>query len=336
MADRGGLDREGPRAVKVCVVGVGAIGGWIAGMLARAGADVSLFARGETLAALRADSLRVRRAGAEDVYRLAASGDPAALGQPDAVIVAVKGQNIPAVAPVIEKLLGPDTTVIPAVNGIPWWFFQIPGVPLSGLSLTAVDPDGTVARAIAPERVIGCVVHASAWTPRPGVVDVQGEDRLIFGEPDGAPSQRCRELAAAFGESPVRVVVSERIRHDIWAKLWGNMTMNPLSVLTGATTARMLSDPGVRGLVRAMMLEMQELGTVIGLPIAMTPDERMAVTIRLGDIKTSMLRDWEAGRDIEIGPVLGALAEIAGRAGQPAPHLHAVLGLLRLRIATRA
>lgn len=322
--------------MKVCVVGAGAVGGWIAGMLVRAGTDVSLFARGETLAALRADGLRVRRREAEDVYRLAVSADPAALGQPDAVIVAVKGQNIPAVAPAIEKLLGPDTTVIPAINGIPWWFFQVPGVPLSGLSLSAVDPDGMTARAIAPERVIGCVVHASAWTPRPGVVEVQGEDRLIFGEPDGVPSQRCGDLAAAFGESPVRVVVSEHIRHDIWAKLWGNMTMNPLSVLTGATTTRMLSDPGVRGLVRAMMLEMQDLGTVIGLPIAMTPEERMAVTIRLGDIKTSMLRDWEAGRDIEIGPLLGALAEIAGRAGQPAPHLHAVLGLLRLRAATRA
>jgi 2-dehydropantoate 2-reductase len=316
--------------MKVCVVGVGAIGGWIAGLLAESGADVSLFARGETLSALRANGLRIRRKENERIFRLKASDDPTVLGAQDIVIVAVKGQAMPAVAPAIARLCDTHTSVVPAVNGIPWWFFQMIGVPHSGLSLSSVDPQGVVARAVSPPSVIGCVVHASAWTSEPGVVDVQGEDKLILGEPDGSASERCRKLAAAFGMS-VNIVVSDRIRHDIWTKLWGNMTMNPLSVLTGATTGRMLSDPDVRGLVRAMMEEMQALGGAIGLPIAMTPDERMVITRKLGDFKTSMLRDAEAGREIEIGPILGALAEISDHAGISTPYLHAVLGLLRLR-----
>jgi 2-dehydropantoate 2-reductase len=318
--------------MKVCIVGAGAVGGWIAGMLADAGADVSLLARGATLAALKASGLRVRRKGAQSAYRLKVESDAAKLGKPDVVIVAVKGQGIPALAPAIATLLAPDTIVVPAVNGIPWWFFQVADVPLAGVSLASVDPDGAVARAVSTQRVIGCVVHASAWTPEPGVVEVQGEDRLIVGEPDASDTPRCRALAAAFGRSTANIVVSDNIRRDIWTKLWGNMTMNPLSVLTGATTARILYDPDARGLVRAMMLEMQRLGTAIGIPIAMSPDERMDVTRRLGDIKTSMLRDFEAGREIEIGPILGALAEISDRVAEPAPYLHAVLGLLRLRV----
>ncbi len=316
--------------MKVCIVGVGAIGGWLTGLLAESGADVSLFARGKTLEALETNGLRVRRKESERVFRPKASDDPAVLGQQDYVIAAVKGQAMPAVAPAIAALCGAHTAIVPALNGIPWWFFQLPGVPLSGLSLSSVDPQGVVARAISPQSVIGCVVHASAWTPEPGIVDVQGEDKLILGEPDGSMSERCRNFAAVF-DTNLNVVVSDHIRHDVWTKLWGNMTMNPLSVLTGATTGRMLSDPDVCDLVRAMMEEMQALSSAIGLPIAMTPDERMAITRKLGDFKTSMLRDAEAGREIEIGPILGALAEIAVHAGISTPYLHAVLGLLRLR-----
>jgi 2-dehydropantoate 2-reductase len=317
--------------MRACIAGAGAIGGWIAGLLADAGAEVSLFARGATLEALRRNGLRVRRGGKETVHRLTVSNDTAELGQQDCVFAAVKGQAMPNVAPTVAALCGIETIVVPALNGIPWWYFQIAGVPLSGTALSSVDPDGVTARSIARERVVGCVVHASAWAPEPGLIDVQGEDRLILGEPDGRASPRVQKLAAAFGQSPVKVVASETIRRDIWTKLWGNMTMNPLSVLTGATTMAMLSDPDVRGLIKAMMLEMQDIGTAIGLPIAMTPEERMEVTRRLGDIKTSMLRDWEAGREIELAPILGALAEIAGHAGRPAPYLHAVLGLVRLR-----
>jgi len=317
--------------MKVCVVGAGAIGGWMAGLLADAGNDVSLLARGGTLAALKANGLKVRRKNKEQVYRLSASNDPAALGAQEAVIIAVKGQAVPAIASGVKSLCGEKTIVVPAVNGIPWWFFHVKGVPQSGFALSSVDPDGRTASAIAAERVVGCVVHASAWTPEPGIVAVNGEDKLIFGEPGGARSSRVETFAAAFGKPAVQVVVSDNIRRDIWLKLWGNMTMNPLSVLTGATTLQMLSDPDVRNLVRAMMIEMQDIGVKIGLPIPLTPEDRMEITRKLGDIKTSMLRDWEAGRELEIVPILGVLTEIAQRVNASAPFLHAVLGLLRLR-----
>jgi 2-dehydropantoate 2-reductase len=257
------------------------------------------------------------------------------LARPDFVIVSVKGQTIPEIAPAIAALLAPQTSVVPAINGVPWWFFQVPGIALSGHALSSVDPAGAVARAIASDRVIGCVVHASAWMGEPGVVDVQGEDRLIFGEPGGAASQRCEALAQALARSTVTPVVSPNVRLAIWTKLWGNMTMNPLSVLTGATTGRMLDDPGVRGLIRTMMLEMQALGARIGLALDMTPEGRMDITRKLGDFKTSMLRDTEAGRGIEIEPILGALVEIADRLAEPVPNLRSVLGLVRVREACR-
>jgi 2-dehydropantoate 2-reductase len=319
--------------MKVCIVGAGAIGGWMAGLLAEGGSDVSLYARGETLAALQAKGLRIRRNGKETVHRLKASHDAAALGVQDVVVIATKGQSVPVIAPAMKALCGENenAVVVPAVNGIPWWFFQMKNVPLSGTALSSVDPNGGIERAIAFARVIGCVVHASAWMPEPGMVQVNGEDKLILGEPDGHSSERCKNLASAFAMHGPQIVVSENVRSDIWLKLWGNMTMNPLSVLTGATTLQMLSEPDVCALVREMMLEMQRIGAKIGLPIPLTPEDRMAITRKLGDIKTSMLRDWEAGRALEIDPILGVLAEIAHCVKEPAPFLHAVLGLLRLR-----
>ncbi len=322
--------------MKVVVAGIGAIGGWMAALLAESGADVSLLARGATLAGLNAKGLRIRRRGGEEkVFRLRAGDDPATLGKPDYIVIATKGHDIPALAPALAEMLGPDTALVPAINGIPWWFFQVPGVPLSGTALQSVDPGGAVARAIPARHVIGCVVHASAWSPEPGVVEVQGEDKLIFGEPDGAARARTGRFAAAIPKARIEAAMSENIRLNIWTKLWGNMTMNPLSVLTGATTDVMLADGDVRALIRAMMEEMKALGAQIGLPLSLSPDERMAITRRLGPIKTSMLRDWEAHRPLEVGPILGALVEIADRLKAPAPNLRAVLGLLRLRVAAR-
>ena len=319
--------------MKACVAGVGAIGGWLASLLAESGADVSLLARGETLANLKAHGLRVRRKGKDTAFRLTASGDPSKLGQPDAIVIATKGQSIPALAPAIARMLGRQTAIVPAINGIPWWFFQVPVTPFSGAHLQSVDPGGAVSRAIPADRVIGCVVHASAWSPEPGLIEVQGEDRLIFGEPDCAARPRTAVFAGAIPKARIESVISGNIRLNIWTKLWGNMTMNPLSVLTGATTDQMLADPDMRALVRAMMEEMKALGATIGLPLAMTPDERMDITRRLGAIKTSMLRDWEAGRPLEIDPILGALVEIADLLSAPAPNLRAVLGLMRVRMS---
>jgi 2-dehydropantoate 2-reductase len=317
--------------MKICIVGSGAIGGWMAGLFADAGCEVSLLARGATLANIRIHGLRIRRAGTESIYKLDASDDPARLAKADYLVVAVKGQNLPDLAPTLRALCGSQTCVVPAINGIPWWFFQASDVPLAGFSLATVDPQQSLSRAIEAQRIIGCVVHASAWSSAPGIVEVAGEDKLIFGEPGGETSVRLTQLCEVLGRTQVQAAASSNIRRDIWTKLWGNMTMNPLSVLTGATTGAMLRDPDIRALVRAMMLEMQAIGARIGLSIDMTPEQRMDITLKLGDFKTSMLRDAEAGREIEIGPILGALVEIAGRVEEPAPFIRAVLGLLRMR-----
>jgi 2-dehydropantoate 2-reductase len=318
--------------MKATIIGAGAIGGWMAGLLSDAGWDVSLLARGATLATIRDQGLRLRRGEEEKRYRLAASDDPAALPKPDYAIVAVKGHNVPEIAPALSAMCGPDTAVVTALNGIPWWFFQVPGVPLSGLVLESVDPGGIVARAIPIACVIGCVVHASAWTPEPGIVELNKADMLVFGEPDGGRSARCVALCTAFQGCEAKAVESTQIRHDIWLKLWGNMSMNPLSVLAEAQTDAILDDPELRALVAAMMTEMQALGEKVGLPIEMAPEERMAVTRRLGSFKTSMLRDWEAGRPLEIAPLLGALVETASRVDAPMPFTRSVLDLITQRL----
>ncbi len=317
--------------MKICVVGAGAIGGWLAGAFAQAGTEVSLLTRGAALQAIRRDGLRIRRGGEESVYRLDAGDDPAAFPAPDFVVIAVKGHDIPAVAGAVAALCCERTAVLPAINGIPWWFFALPGVPLAGTRLRSVDADGVASHFIDARRVIGCVVHASAASPAPGIVEIKGEDKLLLGEPGGAQSARVAALCDLLKSTTVNPAASGDIRLDIWTKLWGNMTMNPLSVLTGATTGAMLDDPGARSLIRSMMLEMQAMGARIGLPLAMTPEERMAITRKLGDFKTSMLRDAEAGRPLETGPILGALVEIADLLNEPAPFLRAVLGLMRVR-----
>lgn len=322
--------------MKTTIIGAGAIGGWMAGSLADAGWEVSLLARGATLANLKEYGLRVRRGADEKIYKLPASDKPEDLPRPDYVVIAVKGQSIPEIAPAVAALCGNKTHVVPAVNGIPWWFFQVPGVPLAGTRLETVDPGGVVSGTIDFARVIGSVVHVSAWTPEPGLVVLNHADKLIFGEPDGSASERCRMLAAAFAGSGAKMIASPHIRRDAWSKLWGNMSMNPLSVLTRSGTAAMAADPDVRGLIVAMMGEMQVLGTKIGLPLSMTPEDRMAVTRKLGDFKTSMLYDAEAGRPLEIGPLLGAVVEVADRLGEPVPFMRAVLGLVRLHASSLA
>jgi 2-dehydropantoate 2-reductase len=317
--------------MKAVIVGAGAIGGWMAGLLSEASWDVGTLARGQTLANIKSHGLVVRRGANEKSHRLVAGDDPAKFEQPDFVIIAVKAQNLPDAAPTVAALCGPQTAIVPALNGIPWWFFAVRGVPLEGTSLLSVDPRGNIGRLLEIRRVVGCVVHASASVVSPGVIEVAGEDKLIFGEPDGKTSARVVALCDTVARAGVTSIASDNIRRDIWTKLWGNMTMNPLSALTGATTGELLRNDETRALVRSMMLEMQAIGTRIGLPLAMTPEARMEITRKLGDFKTSMLRDAEAGRALEIGPILGALVEIADRLSEPAPFLRAVHGLMRVR-----
>ena len=316
--------------MKVCIYGAGAIGGFLGARLGAQGHAVSAVARGATRAALAADGLRLQLADREVRAPVAAAEDPARLGPQDLVVIAVKAPALPAVAARIAPLLGPDTTVLTAMNGVPWWFFSgMPG-PHAGRQLACLDPGGAIARAIPVAHVVGCVVHASCTTPAPGVVrHVMGQG-LIVGEPAGGESARTTALAAALCAAGFECRVSPQIQQDIWYKLWGNMTMNPVSALTGATVDRILDDPLANGFCQNVMREAKAIGAAIGCPIEQTVEDRNAVTRKLGAFKTSMLQDVEAGNPLEIDALLTVVREIAGHAGVAAPNLDALLGVTRV------
>ncbi len=316
--------------MKVCIIGAGAIGGLIGARLAAAGrAQVSAIARGATLAALRTHGWRVRRDGAMLQAPAHAVEQAAGLGRHDLVVIAVKGPALTSVAASIAPLLGPDTMVLPAMNGVPWWFGQ--GVPsLGDQPLHSVDPGGAIARAIPLRHVVGCVVHASSTAPEPGLVEHRTGQGLIVGEPAGGQSERVQRVADLLAHAGFDVMHSSRVRYDIWYKLWGNLTMNPVSAITGATIDRMLGDPLVRAFCSAAMREAAAIGERIGCGIEQSPEDRHAVTARLGAFKTSMLQDVEAGRAIELDAIVGAVREIGQRTGVATPNIDALLGLARL------
>jgi len=326
--------------MKVCVVGAGAVGGLVAGWLVHrvgaAGAQLSVLARGATLAALQRDGLRIEQAGGPVVVQpILASDRPDALGVQDLVVLAVKGPALAAVAPAVQALSGPDTTVLVAMNGIPWWFFDhLPGAG-RGLRLASVDPSDSIRAHIPTERVLGCVVHLSASTSAPGVVQHAFGNRLILGEPAGGPSTRLQEVGDLLTRGGFQAEASERIQREIWFKLWGNMTMNPISALTGATGDRILDDPLVRAYLNAMMLEAREIGARFGIPIEQHPEQRHELTRKLGAFRTSMLQDTEAGRPLEIDALLSAVCEVGRRLAVPTPHLDSLLGMTRLMARTR-
>jgi 2-dehydropantoate 2-reductase len=296
---------------------------------------VSVYARGSTLEAVRAHGLRLREGGRLVQAPVAASDDAAELGPQELVVVAVKGPALAAVAPALAAMTGPDAVVVPAMNGVPWWFFSGFGGPLAGAALSSVDPDGVVAANIPAGRVLGCVVHAACALEGPGLVAHRMGEKLILGEPAGGASARLERTAAVLGDAGFEVVVSPQIQRDIWYKLWGNMTMNPVSALTGATCDLILDDALVRGFAHAVMAEAREIGARIGCPIAEAPEDRSQVTRKLGAFKTSMLQDVEANRALEIDALLSAPREIAGRLGLETPNLDALLGLVRLFARTR-
>jgi 2-dehydropantoate 2-reductase len=321
--------------MNVCIYGAGAIGGFIGARLAAQDHAVSAVARGATLAALQAQGLRMRSAGGELRTDVRATEDPAQLGPQNLVVVAVKGPAMPDVAARIAPLLGPDTMVLTAMNGVPWWFFSgMPG-PCAGFALRTLDPAGTIAAAIPFRHVIGCVVHASCASPEPGVVQHVMGQALIVGEPAGGDSPRVTALAAALADAGFDCRVSQRIQQDIWYKLWGNMTMNPVSAFTGATVDRILDDELANGFCQAVMREARAIGAAIGCPIEQTVEARNAITRKLGAFKTSMLQDVEAGKPLEIDALLTVVREIAGRVGVPAPNLEALLGLTRVFARSR-
>lgn len=321
--------------MKVCVVGAGSIGGFIGARLAHSGAaQVSAVARGATLAALREHGWWLEEGGEVLRAPAEASDRPADLGPQDLVVLAVKGPAIAALAPTLAPLLGEHTVVLPAVNGVPWWFGAATPA-LQAAPLESVDPGGRVLAALPLARVIGCVVHISAASPAPGRVVHRAGRRLIIGEPAGGPSARVAAVAAVLAQAGFEVEQSERLRHDLWYKLWGNMTMNPVSALTGATSDRILADDLLRGFCSAVMREAAAIGERIGCAIHEDPEARHAVTMKLGAFKTSMLQDAEAGRPLELDALVTAVREIAVRLDMPTPFLDGLLGLTRVFAQTR-
>jgi 2-dehydropantoate 2-reductase len=318
--------------MKVCIYGAGAIGGWIGAGLAQAGSRLNVVARGATLEALQRDGLSVMRGDQRTRVAVNAVADPADLGVQDLVVIAVKAPALPAVAAQIAPLLGPETIVLTAMNGVPWWFLQGGfGGPLAGTQLEAVDPGGKIDAAIPAQHVIGCVVHASCSLDAPGVVRHHFGNGLIIGEPSGEATPRAQQLEALLKQAGFEARLSPRIQKDVWYKLWGNMTVNPISALTGATTDLILNDELVRGFISTIMLEAREIGERIGVPIAESPEDRHAVTRKLGAFKTSMLQDVEAHRSVELDALVTVVRELGQRAGVATPFTDALLGLARLQ-----
>jgi 2-dehydropantoate 2-reductase len=316
--------------LKVCVVGAGAIGTFIGARLSLEGCRVTALARGATAASLRAHGFRLLQAGVLVTAPVRVVEDTAGLGEQDLVVLAVKGPSLAQVAEKVPPVLGPATVVLTAMNGVPWWFFQDAAGPGSGLRLASIDPEGRIAAAIPGHHVVGCVVHATCSVTEPGLVRHGFGNGLIIGEPSGASSARVEALAARLTAAGFDTTVSARIQADIWYKLWGNMTMNPISALTGATCDRILDDPLLNRYTLAIMAEAAAIGAKIGCPISQSGEDRNAVTRKLGAFKTSMLQDVEAGRPLEIDALLTAVTEIGERVGVPTPNTDALLGLVRV------
>ncbi len=318
--------------MKICIYGAGAIGGWLGAALAQAGERINVVARGATLEALQRDGLVLQRGQVRTRVPVHAVADPEELGPQDLVVVAVKAPSLAGVAERIAPLLGPDTMVLVAMNGVPWWFLQGGfGGTLAGTRLAAVDPGGAIAAAIPEHHVIGGVVHASFALDGPGLVRHQFGNGLIIGEPSGAATPRIAALHALFTRAGVETTVSAQIQKDVWFKLWGNMTVNPISALTRATTDLILDDDLVRAFISTVMLEAREIGARIGITIADTPEDRHAITRKLGAFKTSMLQDVEAGRAVELDALVSAVRELGQLTKVPTPFTDALLGLARLQ-----
>ena len=313
--------------MKIGIIGAGAIGGWIAARLALAGHPVSVLARGKTLAALEA-GLSIMEGGTGDLAKVHASGDPAKFGIQDILVIAVKAPALADAAHSAQAMIGPDTLVVPMLNGVPWWF-------LDGEPLHSVDPGGRIAAALPQSQILGCVVHAACRRTAPNAVEVAHADKLIIGEPNGEQSERLARLFALLDGAGLRPDATNNVRRAIWYKLWGNMTMNPVSALTLATADRILGDEQLKPFILACMAEAAGIGAAIGCPISESGEDRMAVTARLGAFKTSMLQDVEAGRTIELEALVGAPREIGRRVGVPTPNIDTLYALTRLMAESR-
>ncbi len=323
-----------PDFQRVAIVGAGAIGGWLGVLLSHTGCIVSALARGETLTALQREGLQLHENGRLIGAPVEASSSAVALGVQDLVIVAVKAPALAEVARSIAPLIGRHTIVLTAMNGVPWWFFNGFGGERAGTRLQSVDPTGAIDRAVPARNVIGGVVHASCSVDSPGVIRHHFGNGLIIGEPSGQATERVAALAALLQRAGLNASVSPQIQKDVWYKLWGNMTVNPVSALTGATTDRILGDELVRAFISSVMLEAKEIGARVGIPIDQQPEDRHAVTLKLGAFKTSMLQDVVAKKPVELDALVTVVRELGQLTGVATPFTDALLGLSRLQAQT--
>lgn len=312
--------------MKFAVLGAGAIGAYAGAALARGGADVTLIARGAHLAAMRANGVRVLSPRGDFTARPEATDQIAAVAEADVVLVALKAHSLPEIAPRLGGLLAPDAAVIWAQNGIPWWYFQSLGAAADGLpsSLDSVDPGGVISRAIRPEHNIGCVVYCSTEITAPGVIRHIEGTRFTLGEPDGSVSERCTAISRAFAAGGLKAPVDKRIRDQIWLKLIGNVAFNPVSALTRATLGELGSEPEMVRVLRAVFGECAQVAERLGITFPVSLDRRLEAGIAVGDHRTSMLQDLEAGKPLELGCMTGAVTELADRLGISTPHLRTV------------
>lgn len=316
--------------MKVCIFGAGAIGGFMAVRLARAGVDVSVVARGAHLEAIKAHGLRLRSEGGEETVKVRASADAAALGPQDFVITTLKAHSLPPIVDQMLPLFGPDTCFVTAMNGVPYWYFHaLPGHDWRVVE--AVDPGGAVSRAIPPEKALGCVVYPACEVVEPGVIEHIANDRFTLGEPDGSKSDRAAAISKALIAGGLKAPVRPAIRDEIWVKLWGNVAFNPLSALTCQTLDRLTGDPGTRGVARAMMVEAQAVGGALGAKFPIDVDRRIEGAAGIGAHKTSMLQDLERGRPMEIDALVTAVVEMGRIVGVPTPTIEMVLALVQAR-----
>lgn len=310
--------------MRFAVVGAGAIGAYLGAALARGGAEVVLIARGAHLDAMRRHGVRVLSPRGDFTAHPEATDDLAAAGNAECVVLSVKAYTLPELAPRFGPLLAPDACVLPAQNGIPWWFLQRFDGPLAGSVIEAVDPGGVVSAAIPPERVVGCVPYPAAEIVEPGVIRHVEGTRFAIGEPDGAVSGRVQAISAAFTAGGLKAPVDERIRAQLWLKLIGNVAFNPVTALTGATLGQLaLADPMVE-LLRRMMEEVAAVGVALGIELPVSIERRLEAGIGVGEHKTSMLQDLQAGKPLELDCLTGAVLELAGRLGVEAPHVETV------------
>jgi len=317
--------------MRICVVGAGAIGGFLGATLVRGGQEVSLIARGAHLEAIRARGLTLVSGGRAETLSVAASSRPADFGVQDAVFITLKAYSISSVLPTHGPLVGPETAVIPAINGLPWWYFYREGGRFDGTLIHSLDPEGTMFACLDPARILGCVVHMAAEVTGPGEVTHTAGRHFILGEPDGTPSARLGRVADALAAAGLEVTRSAAIRQDIWMKLIGNLSYNPVAALTLAYMNEINANPGLIALLRVMMEEAMAVALAYGIRIPVTVDERIEIARKIGSSKISMHQDVEKGKPLEVDAVIGSVAELARRAGVATPMIDAVHALIAER-----